>query len=82
MERPLPKPEYVNNKLFMRIINDKQILTIYYSMDGIKWQKFGVQMEVSCYNQNVAYDFLILRPVIYAAGKGEARFKNFIYRAF
>lgn len=82
MERLLPKPESVKNRLFMRIKNDKQILTIYYSIDATNWVKFGVQMEVSCYNHNAAYDFLSLRPAIYAAGKGEVRFKNFIYRAF
>ena len=37
-------------------------------------------MEVSGYHHNVAYDFLSLRHAIYAAGQGEARFRNFTYR--
>jgi len=37
-------------------------------------------MEVSGYHHNVAYDFLSLRPAIYAVGGGEARFSDFIYR--
>jgi hypothetical protein len=37
-------------------------------------------MEVSGYHHNVAYDFLSLRPALYAAGKGTARFRNFVYR--
>jgi hypothetical protein len=30
----------------------------------------------------VAYEFLSLRPAIYAAGKGEVRFRNLEFRAF
>jgi hypothetical protein len=42
---------------------------------------FGVQMEVSGYHHNVAYDFLNLRPALYVAGKGEAGFRNLIHHA-
>jgi hypothetical protein len=42
---------------------------------------FGVRMEVSGYHHNVAYDFLSLRPALYAAGAGEARFRDFRYQA-
>jgi xylan 1,4-beta-xylosidase len=38
-------------------------------------------MEVSGYNQNVRGGFMMLRPGIYAAGDGEARFKNFTFKA-
>ena len=38
-------------------------------------------MEVSGYHHNVAGEFLSLRPAIYAAGEGDVRFRNFIYRA-
>ena len=37
-------------------------------------------MEVSGYHHNVGYDFLSLRPALYAAGEGEVRFRNFKYR--
>lgn len=68
-------------KLRIRLTNMQNILTIHTSVDdGASWQKFDVQMEVSGYHHNVAYDFLSLRPALYAAGEGEARFSNFIYR--
>ncbi|MCJ8158903.1 family 43 glycosylhydrolase [Sphingomonas sp. LaA6.9] len=68
--------------LRLRLTNDHNILTIHTSTDkGASWQKFDVQMEVSGYHHNVAYDFLSLRPALYAAGAGEARFANFSYRA-
>ena len=65
----------------IRLRNERNILTIHTSDDGGRtWQKFGVQMELSGYHHNVAYDFLSLRPVLYAAGEGTARFSDFIYR--
>jgi beta-xylosidase len=66
----------------LRLTNDRNILTIHTSADrGVSWHKFDVQMEVSGYHHNVAYDFLSLRPALYAAGSGEARFSNFTYEA-
>jgi beta-xylosidase len=70
-----------SRRLFMRIENDRHIVTIYTSPDGARWTRFDVQMETSGYHHNVAYDFLSLRPGIYAAGAGEVRFRNLQYRA-
>ncbi|MDP9424053.1 MAG: family 43 glycosylhydrolase [Pseudomonadota bacterium] len=68
--------------LRIRLTNDRNILTIHTSADrGANWQKFDVQMEVSGYHHNVAYDFLSLRPALYSAGGGQASFANFTYRA-
>ena len=68
--------------LRIRLTNDRNVLTIHTSVDrGATWQKFDVQMEVSGYHHNVAYDFLSLRPALYAAGQGEARFRDFRYEA-
>ena len=71
-----------SGKLSIRLTNDRNILTIHTSNDGRQtWRKFDVQMEVSGYHHNVAYDFLSLRPALYAAGQGQARFRNFTYEA-
>ena len=68
--------------LRLRLTNLRNILTIHTSADrGATWRKFDVQMEVSGYHHNVAYDFLSLRPALYAAGRGEARFRDFRYEA-
>ena len=68
--------------LRLRLTNQRNILTIHTSADrGATWRKFDVQMEVSGYHHNVAYDFLSLRPALYAAGRGEARFRDFRYEA-
>jgi beta-xylosidase len=82
LERKQGQPVVRGNRTRMRIANDRHIVTIHTSDDGgTTWQKFGVQMEVSGYHHNVAYDFLSLRPALYVAGRGEARFRNLIYRA-
>jgi hypothetical protein len=57
------------------------IMTVHHSVDGESWTKYGVQFEVSGYHQNVAGDFLSLRPAIYAAGAGEVRVRNVHYTA-
>jgi beta-xylosidase len=76
------KPAGMANKLRMRVTNDRHILTVHTSIDqGKTWHKYGVQMEVSGYNHNVAYGFMSLRPAIYAAGTGKVRFSNLVYRA-
>ena len=75
-------PAAETRSMRLRLANDRNILTIHTSRDGgSSWQKFDVQMEVSGYHHNTAYDFLSLRPALYAAGSGEARFRNFTYRA-
>jgi xylan 1,4-beta-xylosidase len=82
LQRPRGPVPGDGKRLSLRLTNDRNILTIHTSDDGrATWRKFDVQMEVSGYHHNVAYDFLSLRPALYAAGSGEARFRNFTYEA-
>lgn len=80
-ERLMDKPAALGRHVYLRLANDRHIVTIHYSADGQKWERFGTRMEVSGYHHNVMYDFLSLRPAIYAAGIGEVRFRHFKYRA-
>lgn len=80
-ERTSAKPPTLGRTVHMRLTNDRHIVTIDYSADGKTWERFDTRMDVSGYHHNVAYDFLSLRPAIYAAGEGEVRFRNFTYRA-
>ncbi len=68
-------------KLWLRVTNNRHIVTIHSSQDGKQWTKYPVQMEVSGYHHNVAGKFLALKPAIYASGTGAVRFRNFRYRA-
>jgi xylan 1,4-beta-xylosidase len=81
-ERVLPRPVHAaGRRLFMRVTNREHVVTIHTSVDGQHWHKFGTQMEVSGYHHNVAFDFLSLRPGLYAVGGGEVAFRNFQYEA-
>lgn len=67
--------------LRLRMAVADHVVTLYHRVDAGPWVKFGVQIEVSGYHHNVAGDFLSLRPAIYAAGAGLARFRDFRYQA-
>ena len=81
MDRTSAKPPNLGRHVWIRLTNDHQIVTLDYSADGKKWERYDRAIEVSGYNHNVAYDFLSLRPALYASGEGEVRFRNFKYRA-
>lgn len=68
-------------RLYIRMKNDRHILTFYFSFDGQIWTKMDVQMEVSGYNHNVGYGFLSLKPGIYSSGTGNAFFEYVKYKA-
>jgi beta-xylosidase len=81
LDRRQGKPAHVGRTLHIRLRNDRHILTMQYSVDGRTWERYDRGMELSGYHHNVAYEFLSLRPALYAAGSGEVRFRNFRYRA-
>lgn len=81
LDRPQAKPGHLGQRLHLRLRNDRHIVTLHYSVDGQGWERYDRAMEVSGYHHNVGYDFLSLRPALYAAGDGEVRFRNFKYRA-
>ncbi|MCC4621370.1 family 43 glycosylhydrolase [Xanthomonas cassavae CFBP 4642] len=74
-------PSATGGTLWLRVTNNRHIVTIHNSTDGKTWTKYPVQMEVSGYHHNVAGKFLALKPALYAAGPGQVEFRNFRYRA-
>ena len=67
--------------IHLKIVNDRNIVTFYYSSDGREWTRHGVRSETSGYNANTLDDLASLRPALFAAGKGWVRFRDFRYRA-
>ncbi len=66
----------------IRITNTRHIVAIHTSGDaGKSWHRFDRGMEVSGYHHNVRGGFLMLRPGLYSAGSGAARFRDFRYEA-
>ncbi|MEG3177863.1 family 43 glycosylhydrolase [Sphingomonas sp. RB3P16] len=69
-------------RLRLRVTNDRHIVTYDTSRDdGRSWTRFDRGMEVSGYHHNVRGGFLMLRPGLYAAGRGTARFRDFRFTA-
>lgn len=81
LERPTTLAPGSGGTLWLRVTNNRHIVTIHTSRDGQAWEKYPVQMEVSGYHHNVAGGFHALKPAIYAAGEGKVHFRNFRYRA-
>jgi xylan 1,4-beta-xylosidase len=81
IERGRPANPY-GRRLRMRVTNDSHIVSFHLSGDGgATWKRFDRGMEVSGYHHNVRGGFLMLRPGLYAAGDGEARFSDFRFEA-
>lgn len=80
-ERPSNLAPGKGGRLWLRVTNDRHIVTLHTSRDGKSWEKYKVQMEVSGYHHNVAGKFLALKPALYASGDGRVHFRNFRYQA-
>lgn len=52
----------------------------FYSIDGESWTRHGVRSEASGHNANAIDDLQSLRPALFAAGEGSARFSGFRHR--
>ena len=75
------EPAPAARTLHLRIVNERQIVTFFYSLDGASWTCHGVRSEVSGYNANTMDDLASLRPALFASGKGLGVFRDFRYRA-
>ena len=81
IERARPANPH-GRRMRMRVTNDRNIVTFDTSGDqGKTWNRFDRGMEVSGYHHNVRGGFLMLRPGLYSAGGGEAKFRNFEFKA-
>lgn len=76
-----PEPAPQTRHMHMRIVNDHQVVTSYYSLDGRQWTRHGVRSQVTGYNANTVDDLLSLRPALFASSAGETLFRNFRYRS-
>jgi xylan 1,4-beta-xylosidase len=63
-------------RMFLRFRNMSHIVRVHICADGKSWKRFERTFEVSGYHHNVRGGFMSLKPGLFAAGKGEARFRN------
>jgi hypothetical protein len=70
----------IGERLFLKLHNDRNFITMFYSLDGKTWIKAPWRtVDANSFNQNVYSKSQALMPGIYSAGKGEAKFKNVRY---
>jgi xylan 1,4-beta-xylosidase len=77
------EPAPASRTMHLRIVNDRHIVTFYYSLDGRQWTRHGLRMETSGYNANTILpgEGESLRPALFAAGTGAVNFRDYRYRA-
>jgi beta-xylosidase len=74
------KENTLGDQGFLRILNDGQEVSFYFSANGKDWTRVERTIEASGFNHNVFGEFLSLRAGLFAYGGGEVRFDNFVYR--
>ena len=65
---------------YLRIRNDRHIVSFYYSADGQHWTAYDKVAEASGFHHNTFGGFLSLRIGIDAVGEGLVRCRRFTYR--
>lgn len=68
------------HQLWLKIRNNKNIMSAYYSDDGKTWKKEGWARDISGYHHNTLYDFISILPGLFAYGEGEVRFSDFQFK--
>jgi len=76
----ITEKEKIKNHVFLRLKDINNTVDMYYSIDGVKWNKIENSVEVSSYNHNVLSGFLSLRLGLCSMGNGIVKFKNFEYK--
>lgn len=71
----------IKDRVFLRLKNINNTVDLYYSTDGIKWNKIENSLEVSGKHHNVLGEFLSLRIGLCSIGEGTVRFKGFKYES-
>lgn len=67
-------------KMWLRLRNDENVLSAWYSADGKKWNKYPWAFDISGVHHNTVSGFLFVRPGIYAGGEGEVEITDFTLR--
>jgi beta-xylosidase len=77
--RKISVKNQIGNHGYLRILNDENEVSFYYSTNGKDWVGVERTLYVAGFNHNVFGGFMSLRAGIYAFGKGKALFDNFKY---
>ena len=78
-KRKITLANTLGNHGFLRILNEDNEVSFYFSADGEKWTRAERTIETSGFNHNVFGQFISLRAGLYAFGDGKVIFDNFKY---
>lgn len=70
----------VTNHVFLRQKNVDNIVSMFYSTDGDKWNKIQNSLDISGFDHNALGGFLAVRIGLCAIGEGTVTFRNFVYK--
>ena len=70
----------IRDHVFLRLQNINNTVDMFYSADGVNWNKIENSLEVSSFNHNVLGGFLSLRIGLCSIGNGSVKFRNFRYK--
>jgi len=76
----LAEKKVIKNHAFLRLENIDNTVDMYYSSDGMIWNKIENSGEVSAWHHNALGGFLSVRLGLCSTGDGIVKFKNFIYK--
>ncbi len=79
-KRKIKVPNNIGSEGYLKILNDQNEVSFYYSKDGKEWIKVERSIEASGFNHNVFGEFLSLRAGVFAYGEGSVRFDDFNYK--
>jgi beta-xylosidase len=68
----------IGTHFYLKVVNNENVASFYFSVDGQTWTLHS-SADVSGYNHNISGGFVSLRPALYVAGEGEARFRKLRY---
>lgn len=79
--RTSSQPAPRGGRLFLKIVNHRDRCDFLAGSDGKTWTPLAADVDVSGMHHNTFKGFFALRPALLAAGAGQVKFDNFVYRA-
>ena len=77
--RKLAEKQIGVSECWLKMKNDEQYISFYYSLDGAEYKKMNYVINAVSQNNNAYLGFLSLRPGIFAVGEASAVFSEFRY---
>ncbi|TDH29367.1 beta-xylosidase [Segetibacter sp. 3557_3] len=78
--RKISVKNHLGSHGYLRILNDENEVSFYYSNDGRQWNRVERTIDATGFNHNIFGGFMSLRAGLFAFGEGVVQFDNFIYR--